>query len=156
MQRRMDAEIYEHISFLRNLIILGQGGRLPTDAILEELIRCGGSLQPVYSRCLQLLRMNRRREAAEHFARRVDTEMGRDLGRLLLQWDEIAPKDLLETLLSHQKNLKEIRLTEQKRRNETLSDLLYLPVVLNVMLVFLNFIYVAFLIDQRAMLGMFL
>ncbi|MDO4553041.1 MAG: hypothetical protein Q4C22_05840 [Bacillota bacterium] len=155
-QKRMDMEIYEGISLLRNLTILGKGSAVPADYILEELAQHKGLLQPVCGRTLHLLRMNRREEAEAYFARAVGTPISRDFARLLLQWDAIDPKDLLETLLSHQKNIKEIRTTAQKRKDETISDLVYLPVVLNVMLVFINFLYVGYFMDQRELLTMFL
>jgi uncharacterized protein YneF (UPF0154 family) len=47
-------------------------------------------------------------------------------------------------------------MTVQKRRDETVSDLIYLPVVINVMLVFINFIYVGYFIDQKEMLTILL
>lgn len=155
-QARMDMEIYEGISFLRNLTVLGKGGAVSADYVLEQLAGHRALLQPVYSRTLHLLRLNQKREANLYFSQAVGTPIGRDFARLLMQWDEIDPKELLETLLSHQKNIKEIRTTAQKRRNETVSDLIYLPVVINVMLVFINFIYIAYFIDQREMLTMFL
>ena len=73
-----------------------------------------------------------------------------------VQWDEIDPKQVLETLQSHQKSIREARLTIQKRRDETVSDLIYLPVVVNIMLIFINFIYIGYFIDQREMLTVLL
>ena len=78
-----------------------------------------------------------------------DTEIGKDFGRLLIQWDELDPGNLLETLLSHQKSIKERRITEMKKRDEMISDLIYLPAVVNVVLIFINFIYVGYFISQR-------
>ncbi len=153
---RVDIEIYEAISFLRNITVLGKGGTLSADGVLEQLIRHGGSLSPVYAKTLRLLRQNQREEAMAYFSDAAATEIGGDFARLLIQWDEIDPKQLLETLLSHQKNIREARLTVQKRRDETVSDLIYLPVVINVMLVFINFIYVGYFIEQREMLTMLL
>jgi len=91
----------------------------------------------------------------QYFSAKVGTPISGDFARLLVQWDDIDPRELLETLLSHQKNIKEVRITTQKRRDEMISDLIYLPAVLNVMLIFINFIYVAYFIDQRDLLTMF-
>jgi len=41
------------------------------------------------------------------------------------------------------------RQTRQKKRDEMISDLIYFPVIMNVMLILINFIYVAYFIDQR-------
>lgn len=153
---KMDMEIYEAISYLRNITAIGSGGFVSADAIIEQLAEHRGFLSPIYVRMLRLLRQNQKEKAIEYFSEAVGTEISKDFVRLLIQWDEINPKELMETLLSHQKNIKEVRLTIQKRRDETISDLIYLPVVINVMLLFINFIYVGYFIDQKEMLTMLL
>ncbi|MFA5636632.1 MAG: hypothetical protein WC977_12115 [Anaerovoracaceae bacterium] len=153
---KVDVEIYEAISFLRNITILGKGGTLSADSVLEQLMLHRGRLSSIYGKTLRLLRQNQEEEAITYFSQSAGTAISKDFARLLIQWDEIDPKQVLETLLSHQKNIREARLTAQKRQDETVSDLIYLPVVINVMLVFINFIYVGYFIDQREMLTMLL
>ncbi len=155
-QDKVDMEIYEAISFLRNITIVGKGGTLSADSVLEQLMLHRGSLSSIYGKTLRLLRQNQKEEAITYFSQSAGTAMSKDFARLLIQWDEIDPKQVLETLLSHQKNIREARLTIQKRRDEAVSDLIYLPVVVNVMLIFINFIYVGYFIDQREMLTMLL
>lgn len=155
-QEKSDIEIYEAISFLRNITIVGKGSTLSADAVLEQLILHRGSLCSVYGKTLSLLRQNQKEEAIAYFSETVATEISKDFARLLIQWDEIDPKQVLETLQSHQKSIREARLTIQKRRDETVSDLIYLPVVVNIMLIFINFIYIGYFIDQREMLTVLL
>ena len=45
------------------------------------------------------------------------------------------------------------RLTKQKRRDEMVSDLVYFPVVVNAMAVLMNFIYVAYFLQQKEALN---
>ncbi len=104
---------------------------------------------------LKLLRINQTKEAAALFSQRVGTTAGRDFASLLLQWDRLEPSQLLETLHSYEKNMKAIRLTEQKRRDEIISDMIYFPVVVNILAIFINFIYVAYFIDQKELLQIF-
>lgn len=155
-QSRTDLEIYEAISFMRNVTIVGEGGKLNADTLLEQLILNKGNLAPVYAKTLQMLRQNQKVEAIEYFSIAAGTKISDDFIRLLMQWDDIEPEQLLETLLSHQKSVREARYTVRKRRDELISDLIYLPVVMNVMLVFINFIYIGYYIDQREMLTMLL
>lgn len=153
---KMNMEIYEAISFLRNVTAIGKGNYASADTMIERLADYRGLLSPVYSRMLRLLRQNQKESAISYFSETVGTDISKDFARLLIQWDEIAPSQLMETLLSHQKNIKEVRQTVQRRRDEIISDLIYLPVVTNVMLVFINFIYVAYFIGQKDMLTMLL
>jgi hypothetical protein len=153
---KMDLEIYEAISFLRNTTAIGRGNSVSSDALIEQLAEHRGLLSPIYGKMLRFLRQNQKEGAIQYFSEAVGTDMSKDFARLLIQWDEIDPKELMETLLSHQKNIKEVRVTILKRRDEVISDLIYLPVVINVMLVFINFIYVGYFIDQKQMLTMLL
>jgi hypothetical protein len=49
--------------------------------------------------------------------------------------------------------MKEMRLTARKKKDELVSDLIYLPVVANILIVFLNFIFVAYFVEQKDMLA---
>ena len=55
-----------------------------------------------------------------------------------------------------QKNIKEERITEIKKRDEAVSDILYLPVVLDLLLVFFNFLYIAYFSQQKDILEFFM
>lgn len=153
-RRTMEREIYEGLSMLRNMISIGNAADRSADAAVSMLAEKDGVMQPVYINFLRLLRLDRREEAADMFFKYVNIPMGREFAGLLLKWDEIAPIELNEILISHQKTIKEAIKTEQKRIDETVSDLIYLPVVINVMAVFLNFIYIAYFMQQREILRM--
>ena len=152
--QKMDREIFEAISFLRNMAAIGEGKKTSTDYMLQKLAEHIGLLQPIYIKMLSLLRLNKNEEAIAFFSLKVGTSVSNDFARLLIQWDQINPSELSEILLSHEKNMKEIRITNQKRRDELVSDLIYFPVVINVLIIFVNFIYVAYFIEQREMLQM--
>jgi hypothetical protein len=154
MQRdRKDREIYEAISFLRNVTAVGMSGSMSADLALQRLSENGGILRPVYAKTLGLLRLNRRDEAAKQFGEAVGGGLGLDFIRVVLQWDDIDPRELTASLISYQKSLKEMRVTARKKRDELLSDLIYLPVVVNILLIFMNFIFIAYFAEQRDMLS---
>lgn len=152
--RLEDKELYEAISFLRNIISIDRGKQVSTDFIIEQLSQREGALQSTYIKMLSLLRVNKKKEAQNLMADRLETPIGKEFAGLLLKWDEINPLELSEVLLSHQKSIKEIRMTEQRRRDETISDILYFPVIINVVLIFINFIYVGYFINQKEVLQM--
>jgi hypothetical protein len=135
----MDREIFESITFLRNLASIEKGRSCSTDFIIEQLSEHNGLLQPIFIKMLNLLRVNKPKEAAVLFAQKVGTTAGRDFAGLLIQWDRLEPGELLETLLSYEKGMKAVRLTDQKRRDEVVSDLIYFPVVVNILVIFYQF-----------------
>ncbi len=154
--KKMDREIFEAITFLRNLASIEKGRTSSTDSIIEKLSEHNGLLRPIFIRMLNLLRVNQPKEAAASFSKKVGTPASKDFAGLLIQWDRLEPAELLETLLSYEKSMKAVRLTDQKRKDEIISDLIYFPVVINILVIFINFIYVAYFLDQREMLQIFL
>lgn len=155
-ERKMDREIFESITFLRNLASIEKGRSSSTDFIIEKLSEHNGLLQPIFIKMLNLLRINQPKEAAALFSQGVGTPASRDFAGLLIQWDRLEPSEMLETLLSYEKSMKAVRMTDQKRKDEIISDLIYFPVVVNILVIFINFIYVAYFIDQQEMLKMFM
>lgn len=149
---RGEWEIGEALAYLRNTVAMGRGESMSAGLILEELSELQGTLSSAYLKMLHYLRLNEKEKAMNAFYLACGSEMSRDFARLLLQWEELPPTMLVETLESYQKNIREVRLTKQKKKDEIISDFIYLPVIINVMLVLINFIYVAYFIDQREML----
>jgi hypothetical protein len=153
---KIDKEIYESISFLRNIIALGNGRKVSSDHIIEQLSHREGVLQPIYIRMLRFLRLGRLEDAIKAFSGEAFTQAGLEFGDLLLKWDVLDPFGLTEILISYQKGIKEARGTIQRKRDEIVSELIYFPVVLNVFVIFMNFILVGYFMEQRYMFGMIL
>ena len=151
---RIDKEIYESISFLRNIIALGDGRRVGADFVIEQLSHKDGILQPVYIRMLRFLRLGKLEEAVKAFSGEAYTNIGFEFGDLLLKWDALDPAELTEILISYQKSIKEAKGTAQRKRDEIVSEFIYFPVVLNVFLIFINFIVVGYFMEQKLMLRM--
>lgn len=154
-REQIDIEIYESLSFIRNISALGKGRNIGSDFLITQLAERDCILKAAYMKMLSLLRMNKRREAAEAFAEETGTVMGREFAGLLLQWDELDPVALSEILLSHQKTIKEARMTARKKRDEAISDIIYLPIVANVMMICINCIYTTYYLQQQEMFEMF-
>jgi len=154
-QRKAEKEIYEGISFMRNILSLNAGKQIRGDVIIEKLANRKGVLQPVYVKMLGYLRLNRAGEAVLCFNDSNCQASGKEYASLLVKWDEINPDELGEILTSIQRAAREKRITEQKRRDEMISDLVYLPVVLNVLIIIINFLYISYFLDQQEMLMRF-
>lgn len=147
--QKMEREIARDMAFLRNLLLLGSGSAVSVDYVLTRLAFREGPLKPAYLAMLSHQRLNRKQKALEAFSSYVQVPMARELAGLLLQWDELESKVISEILTSHQKTLRDIRMTQQTRRDETMSDLIYLPAVFNVLIICVNFIYISYYINQQ-------
>ena len=124
------------------------------DFVISRLARRDGSLKSAFLGMLSRLRVNQREEAMDFFASQLGTTRGREFAGILLQWDDLDPLALSEILLSHQKSISEIRMTDKIRKDETISDLIYLPVVLNVLVICVNFIFTSYYLKQQEMFQM--
>ncbi|MCL1982761.1 MAG: hypothetical protein FWG53_06735 [Clostridiales bacterium] len=151
---KIDKEIYESISFLRNILALGDGRRVGADHVIEQLSQRAGALQPVYIRMLRFLRLGKLDEAVRAFTGEAFTSTGFEFGNLLLKWDALDPAELVEILISYQKSIKEARSTVLRKRDELVSELIYFPVVINVFVIFINFIVVGYFMEQKHLLSM--
>ena len=145
-------ELYSALSVLRNHAS-AESVSVTTDYILEQFAQSDGALKGIYADTLRLLRTGRRTEAAEYFAAAAGVELARDYIMIVLDWDAVPPLKLKKTVGAFQNALKEARTTELIRKNETLSDIIYIPVVSGVLVIFVNFIYVAYFAEQRALLA---
>jgi len=150
-------ELYSALSVLRNHASADGGDGAPgacvtTDYILEQFSQTEGVLKEAYAGALRLLRSGRGAEAIGYFSAAADVELARDFIMLVLDWDAVPSYKLKQTVGAFQNALRETRTTELIRKNEVLSDLVYLPVVAGVLIVFVNFIYVAYFAEQRALL----
>lgn len=152
-QELLHKELYAALSVLRNYASADSGAGSTTDSLLEQFSQTDGILKEIYAGTLRLLRTGRRPEAAEYFTAASGAELARDFILLVLDWDAVPPQKLRKTVGAFQNALKEKRTTELIRKNEILSDLVYLPVVAGVLVVFVNFIYVAYFAEQRALLS---
>ena len=77
-EQKIDREIFESITFLRNLASIDRGREYNSDTIIEKLSEHDGLLRPIFIKMLNLLRINQPNEAAELFSEMTGTRAGRD------------------------------------------------------------------------------
>lgn len=146
---KKDMEIYQSIALLRNMIKSNKFSKLSSDYMIEQIAIYSELLRNTYLKALNLLRLNRKQEAINLFSSEVGTKVSLDFGRILIELEKMDTRELDEILISLQKNIREERITRLKKNDEIISDILYLPVVVNVLLIFINFLYVSYFINQK-------
>jgi len=142
-------ELYSALSILRNY---ASSETVTTDFLLESFAESDGILKDAYSGALRFLRTGRRAEAASFFANFAGIAFAQDFILLVLDWDAVSAGKQKQMVLAFQSALRETRTTELMRKNEVMSDLVYLPVVAGILVIFVNFIYVAYFAEQSALL----
>ena len=148
-------ELSAGTSYVRNRLVSSEGQAVTADAMLEELASESHTLKYAYSRMLALLRTDRRDQALEEFSNLCGSRQAREYASLILMLDRMPADILYDNLTAFQKTMNGERVTQLKRRDELLSDILYIPVVVNLLLIFFNFLYVTYFMQQKDMLTLF-
>ena len=142
-------EISDSLGYVKNIAILGRSSEFSAQILLSELADASVKLKPVYEEMARYLSTGEKENAGRYFVSRTGLDISPGLGELLTGWDDVDPRDILETVDSYLTILREEKITAQKRKNEILSDLIYFPVVINCMLVLIDFLYITFFTGQQ-------
>ena len=153
MKRKMSQELAESLSYIRNLVILGRGEKMSVELLMEELSGICDLLSPAFTDMARCLHVNDKDRASKCLYETIGENYAKDIGTFLAHWEDIPPKELLSSVDAYRSTLRERRQTELKKKDEIISDLVYFPVVLNSMVVLLNFIYVAYFLEQKEALS---
>lgn len=145
----MEDEIYRSAALLSNITILQDQTPKGAVYIIEQLLSFSGDLRRPFEHMLYYLRQNRTEEALDAFEKEAGTKSAREYGTILLQMEKMNPADQKENITLLRKKLMEEKITGEKRKNETISDLIYIPVLANIIIIFVNFIYIGFYAEQK-------
>ena len=152
-KEQMEQELSEALSYIRNLVILGRGSSMSGELLMEELSDVTKALSPVFLDMATSLHVNDKERAASALYKAMGDSASRDIGAFLSRWEDIPPAELASSVEAYRSALREKRETALRRRDEVISDLVYFPVIANSMAVLLNFIYVAYFLEQKEALS---
>lgn len=152
-KEKLMKELADGLSYLKNITILGRGENISAGLMLEELSDFSPSLSKTYLSMARSLSLNEKNVAADLLYSEIGTEYAKDIGMFLASWEDIPQHELLNSIEAYLNVMREEQLTKQKSKDEMISDLVYFPVVINCMLVLLNFIYVSYFLEQESMLA---
>lgn len=148
------AELAESLAYIKNITILGSGRKVSAVMLFEELSDVFPGLARPFLDMAHSLALNNKEQAAEILYRETGDKYARDIGEFLASWEDIPQDELVSSLDAYRESLRMERNTKLKEKDELMSDLIYFPVVINCMTVLLNFVYVAFFIEQQEALTM--
>ena len=145
----VENEIYQSASLLENIIILQKNTPKGAAYIIEQIASYSKELKKPFEYMLYYLRMNQKEDAVKAFEAEAGTKSAGEYGDILIKMDSINPSDLRENVSLLRRRLREEAITREKNKNEIISDLIYIPVLANVMLIFINFIYISYYAEQK-------
>lgn len=152
-KKKLMKELTDALSYLKNVTILGRGENISAELMLEELADFSPGLSKTFLGMARSLSVNEKNVAEESLFETIGNDYARDIGVFLASWEDIPQTELLSSIEAYLNVLREEQITRQKEKDEMISDLVYFPVVINCMMVLLNFIYVSYFIEQESMLA---
>lgn len=155
-KEKMLKELSESLAYINNLVVLGRGKNISAELLLTELSGFCKLLGPVFLDMAHSLHVNERARAEKALEKALGEGFASDIGRFLAGWDDLPPDEMAESVELYSSTLREERESRLRARDELVSDLIYFPAIANSMLVMLNFVYVAFFMQQREALAMFI
>ncbi len=145
----VEKEIYQSAALLENIIILQKESPKGAAYIIEQIAAYSSVLRKPFESMMYYVRLNQKEAAVNAFEAEAGTAATREYANILIRMDSIAPSELRENVSMLRKRLKEEAITREKKKNETISDLIYIPVLANVMVIFVNFIYISYYAEQK-------
>ncbi len=153
-EEKLLQELSEALAYIKNITVLGRGKSISAGLLFEELAEVCPKLSSTFLRMAHYISINDKYEASQALYLDIGNSYARDIGEFLAGWEDIPQEDILTSLDAYRESLRLERNTRLRARDELISDLIYFPVVLNCMVVLLNFVYVAYFIEQTEALGM--
>lgn len=153
-EEKLLQELSEALAYIKNITVLGRGKSISADFLFEELSEVCPKLSGTFLKMAHYISINDKYEASQALYLEINNSYARDIGEFLAGWEDIPQEDIVNSLDAYRESLRLERNTRLKAKDELISDLIYFPVVLNCMVVLLNFVYVAYFIQQTEALGM--
>jgi len=154
-RKEMKKELADALSYIKNITILGNGKSVSSDILLSDLSDFTDSLKPAFLSMARFIQMNDKESASKVLGETVGTSIAKDIGIFLAGWEDIEPNEILENIETYQSMLRNETLTEQRAKDEMISDIIYFPVIINCMAVLLNFVYISYYVQQQELFNMF-
>lgn len=144
---KRDIEIYRAITQLKNLGIALEDKPVGADFLINQLMRFTNYTKPVFAKTLSLWRLGKEEEACKYFDEAIGTKLSHDFSNILIKLDKINPAELVEQLVNYQERVKQEKVTEKLKRQEKISNYLYLPIIGVALAILLNFVVVVIMMD---------
>ncbi len=141
---RKDDELLDALSILKNLVVQQKYTQISLNYILEHLSEGAYATAPAYQKMRMQISLGRKEEALKVFTEEVNTQIGKEMALLLLQFDDLDSGQLEQAVLAKQNMVREKKATRINSKDQLIAVGIYTIALIGVMLTLLDFVYVAF------------
>lgn len=141
-REKQNTEIYNAIIQLKNICISTKDKPLSSDFMLEHLGKFANYTKPLFIQTLAIWRLGDEEKAVQHFSKSIDTKIASEFARFLTKLDRTDPSELVEQLELLQSSVREIKTTNTLKRQEIISNIMFIPIITATLIILLNFIVI--------------
>ena len=152
-QKKYDIEIYRCLSQLKNIALSKSGDNYSSDYIIKELTKYTIHTKPIFNRYLGYWYEARYQKATDYFNESIPTKNALALSTLLLKIDNIKPSEFIKQIDLYQNESRERRKTESNNKKESKSNILYGIALITGIIIMINFLIIAIVIDTMGYLS---
>ena len=147
-QKKLDEEIYKALLQLKNLAIVQKEQPVSADFIIEQISRFTTVTKKIFLKTISMMREGRDEDAVEFFKSSTGTKLGNEFANMLAKLEKLNPAELEEQLVLLQSAFRNEKVTDKLRRQEMLSNILFIPIVAVSIVILLNFVIITVWLDS--------
>ncbi|MCG8483227.1 MAG: hypothetical protein MJA31_07975, partial [Clostridia bacterium] len=128
-RKKIDLELYNSISQLKNLAVVQKDHPMSADFLIEQLVRSTNKSRKIYMQTLSMMREGKDEEAIEFFKQAINSKLAIEFANIIPKLDYLNPVELKDQLVLIQSSFRNEKTTMKLAQQEILSNLIFLPIV---------------------------
>lgn len=149
---KQNAEIFQAMSQLKNIVIARKDTPLGSDFILDQIRKFTKTTRPVFNRMIALWSLGKKDQACDYFEEAIQTREAAELANLFRKLDDLNPHELHQQIILLQEMIKRERETRKLKANENKGNLVYFIVISTSMVILINFVVVVYYLEMMKQL----
>ena len=146
-QQKVDKELSKLLTILKNLAIASEQKPLSAETVISILVKFSSRTRNLFVEYQALYRLNRLDEAYELFKKYTNSRLGETFVSIISKLDFINPSELVNQIAAAQEAARESIVTKRISSDKAISDLAFIPILLQIVAILLNFAAIVMVID---------
>lgn len=147
-RKKIDLELYNSISQLKNLAVVQKDRPMSADFLIEQLVRFTNKSKRVLMQTLSMMREGKDQEGIAFFKQTINSKLAIEFANILSKLDYLNPAELRGQLIILQSSFRNEKTTMKLAQQELLSNLIFLPIVAVAIVILLNFVVITVWLDS--------
>lgn len=145
-KEKLDQELYSVLVHMKNLSLAG-GSIISSDYLIEAIMKFTYTTKKHFNNLLIYWRIGQYEEAKKYFIMGIDTNLSKGLINILATLDDLDIKEFIEQINLLLENYRNEKQTKRIKKQENISNLIFIPIIITAFLILLNFVVITVWLD---------